>query len=121
MTIPELTRRCYPQNQIIDTLAGAGTLGLLIPPSIIMTVYGVAADVSISKLFIAGVFPGILLASLFMGYIAIWAMLHSDQIPQADDRQSFWQKLHRKRVGLGKSVSGRLAPGGRGLNTKKKQ
>src|SRR3546814_16760279 len=62
-----------------------------------MIVYGVAADVSISKLFIAGVFPGILLASLFMGYIAIWAMLHPDQIPQADERLSFWQKIHQSR------------------------
>ncbi len=97
MTIPELTRRGYPQDQIIGTLAGAGTLGLLIPPSIIMIVYGVAADVSISKLFIAGILPGILLAGLFMGYIVIWSMLHPDQIPQADRSMSFMQKLYQSR------------------------
>jgi tripartite ATP-independent transporter DctM subunit len=97
MTIPELTRRGYPQDQIIGTLAGAGTLGLLIPPSIIMIVYGVAADVSISKLFIAGIFPGILLAALFMGYIAIWALLHPDQIPHADTPLSFRRKIYESR------------------------
>ena len=76
MTIPELTRRGYPEDKILGTLSGAGTLGLLIPPSIIMIVYGVAADVSIAKLFIAGIFPGLLLALLFMGYIAWWAIRH---------------------------------------------
>jgi len=97
MTIPELSRRGYPQDQIIGTLAGAGTLGLLIPPSIIMIVYGVAADTSISKLFIAGILPGLMLAGLFMGYIAIWALLHPGQIPQADERLGFAQKIHRSR------------------------
>ncbi|WP_442597846.1 TRAP transporter large permease [Parapusillimonas sp. JC17] len=97
MTIPELTRRGYPQDQIIGTLVGAGTLGLLIPPSIIMIVYGVAADVSISKLFIAGILPGALLALLFMGYIAIWSLLHPDRIPHADERMSFGQKLYQSR------------------------
>src|SRR5690606_12232963 len=76
MTIPELGRRGYPQDKILGTLAGAGTLGLMVPPSIIMIVYGVAADVSISKLFIAGILPGLMLAVLFMGYIAVWAVMH---------------------------------------------
>ena len=67
MTLPELKRRGYPEHMIVGTLAGASTLGLLIPPSIIMIVYGVAAEVSIAKLFIAGVFPGLLLACLFFG------------------------------------------------------
>lgn len=97
MTIPELTQRGYPQNMIIGTLSGAGTLGLLIPPSIIMIVYGVAADVSISKLFIAGIFPGLLLAGLFMGYIAIWALIHPDQIPPAQSRLNFKQKIYESR------------------------
>ena len=65
MTLPELTRRGYPDSMSIGTLAGAGTLGLLIPPSIIMIVYGVSADVSIAQLFMAGVLPGIMLAALF--------------------------------------------------------
>jgi C4-dicarboxylate transporter DctM subunit len=69
MTLPELKRRGYPDGIAIGSLAGAGTLGLLIPPSIIMIVYGVAADVSIAQLFIAGVLPGILLALLFSGYL----------------------------------------------------
>jgi tripartite ATP-independent transporter DctM subunit len=93
MTLPELTRRGYPEDMVIGTLAGAGTLGLLIPPSIIMIVYGVAADVSISDLFIAGVIPGILLAALFSGYIVVWSLLHPDQIPPRDERLGFSQKI----------------------------
>lgn len=80
MTIPELKKRGYPEDQVVGTLAGAGTLGLLIPPSIIMIVYGVSANVSITRLFIAGIIPGILLALLFMRYIAIWALRHPDLI-----------------------------------------
>ncbi|MBT9476536.1 TRAP transporter large permease subunit, partial [Polaromonas sp.] len=97
MTLPELTRRGYPEHMVIGTLAGASTLGLLIPPSIIMIVYGVAAEVSISKLFIAGVFPGLLLAALFSGYIMFWALRHPEQVPPADGKTSFMQKLSSSR------------------------
>lgn len=97
MTIPELTRRGYPESKILGTLSGAGTLGLLIPPSIIMIVYGVAADVSIAKLFIAGIVPGILLALLFMGYIAWWAIRNPDEVPAADPGLTFREKLSRSR------------------------
>lgn len=93
MTLPELKRRGYPDDMVIGTLAGAGTLGLLIPPSIIMIVYGVSADVSIAKLFIAGVVPGILLAVLFSGYIAVWALLNPQRVPPPDPPMSFAQKL----------------------------
>ena len=93
MTLPELKNRGYPTDMVIGTLAGAGTLGLLIPPSIIMIVYGVAADVSISELFIAGVIPGILLAALFSGYIVIWSLRHPDQIPPRDTPMSLAAKL----------------------------
>jgi len=93
MTLPELKRRGYPEDMVIGTLAGAGTLGLLIPPSIIMIVYGVAADVSISDLFIAGVIPGILLATLFSGYIVVWSLLHPDLIPPRDAHMTFAQKI----------------------------
>src|SRR5205807_1888467 len=86
MTLPELQRRGYPEAMTIGTLAGAGTLGLLIPPSIIMIVYGVTADVSISKLFIAGVIPGVMLAALFSGYIVVWSLLHPGEIPAATER-----------------------------------
>jgi tripartite ATP-independent transporter DctM subunit len=97
MTLPELTRRGYPDHMVIGTLAGAATLGLLIPPSIIMIVYGVAAEVSISKLFIAGVLPGIMLATLFSGYIMFWALRHPDQVPASDEQTTFVQKLAASR------------------------
>jgi len=93
MTIPELGRRGYPQDKVLGTLAGAGTLGLMIPPSIIMIVYGVAADVSISRLFIAGVFPGLMLATLFMGYIVFWAIRHPDEVPASDENMPFFEKV----------------------------
>jgi len=97
MTLPELRKRGYPEQQVIGTLAGAGTLGLLIPPSIIMIVYGVSANVSISQLFVAGIIPGILLAALFMGYIVVWALRHPDQIPAMTERTTFGQKLFASR------------------------
>ncbi len=75
MAVPELKRRNYPEKMIIGTLAGAGTLGLLIPPSIILIIYGVTVNESIVKLFIAGVIPGIMLALMFMGYVAVWDVL----------------------------------------------
>jgi tripartite ATP-independent transporter DctM subunit len=98
MTLPELKRRGYPEHMIVGTLAGASTLGLLIPPSIIMIVYGVAAEVSIAKLFIAGVFPGLLLACLFSGYIAVWALLNPEQIPAADEKTTLLQKINASRA-----------------------
>ena len=97
MTLPELGSRGYPRDITIGSLAGAGTLGLLIPPSIIMIVYGVSADVSIAKLFIAGIIPGILLAALFSGYLVVWALMHPGQIPQPDHRMSLVEKLHESR------------------------
>jgi C4-dicarboxylate transporter, DctM subunit len=97
ITLPELRKRGYPEDIAVGTLAGAGTLGLLIPPSIIMIVYGVAANVSIAKLFIAGVIPGLLLAALFMGYIALWAVFNKDKIPPADPPTTLRQKLHASR------------------------
>ena len=97
MTLPELTRRGYPEHMVVGTLAGASTLGLLIPPSIIMIVYGVMAEVSISKLFIAGVLPGVLLATLFSGYIMVWALRNPTQVPRADAQLSFMQKLSASR------------------------
>ncbi|HMN57898.1 MAG TPA: TRAP transporter large permease subunit [Ottowia sp.] len=97
MTLPELGHRGYPRDITIGSLAGTGTLGLLIPPSIIMIVYGVSADVSIAKLFIAGVLPGILLAALFSGYLMVWALTHPGQIPEPDHRMSLGEKLHESR------------------------
>lgn len=75
MSIPELRRRKYPENMIIGTLAGAGTLGLLIPPSITLIIYGVTVNESIAKLFIAGIVPGIVLALMFMMFVMFWFWL----------------------------------------------
>ncbi len=97
ITLPELKKRGYPEDISIGTLAGAGTLGLLIPPSIIMIVYGVAANVSIAKLFIAGVIPGILLAMMFSGYIIVWALMNPGKVPAADEGMSFKQKIYESR------------------------
>jgi tripartite ATP-independent transporter DctM subunit len=97
MSIPELRGRKYPETMVVGSLAGSGTLGLLIPPSIIMIVYGVATDVSIAQLFIAGVLPGIMLALLFMGYLGIWSLLHPDQIPPDDIRMTFREKARASR------------------------
>ena len=97
MTLPELLQRGYPETITIGTLAGAGTLGLLIPPSIIMIVYGVSANVSIAQLFIAGILPGVLLALLFSGYIVVWSLIHPDRIPEATERTTLSQKLFASR------------------------
>jgi C4-dicarboxylate transporter, DctM subunit len=97
MSLPELRKRGYPEIMSVGSLAGAGTLGLLIPPSIIMIVYGVTADVSIADLFIAGVIPGILLALIFSGYIAFWSLRHPELIPPADAPMTFAQKVSESR------------------------
>ena len=97
MTLPELKKRGYPDDITIGSLAGAGTLGLLIPPSIIMIVYGVASDTSITRLFIAGVFPGLMLAGLFMGYVIVWSLLNPEKIPLPDTDLTFTQKLYESR------------------------
>ena len=116
MTLPELSQRGYPEAQIIGSLAGAGTLGLLIPPSIIMIVYGVTAEVSISQLFVAGVIPGLLLASLFSAYLVIWSLLNPGRIPPTAERFTFVQKLYESRhlipvVGLIAAVLGSIYAG----------
>lgn len=93
MTLPELKQRGYPDYMVIGTIAGAGTLGLLIPPSIIMIVYGVTAEVSIAKLFMAGLLPGLLLALLFSLYIVVWALLFKNQVPLGESQLSFVEKV----------------------------
>ena len=97
MSLPELKKRGYPDGISVGSLAGAGTLGLLIPPSIIMIVYGVSAEVSIAQLFIAGVLPGLMLALLFSGYIAYWALRNPGLVPPADAPMTLLQKLHESR------------------------
>jgi tripartite ATP-independent transporter DctM subunit len=97
MTLPELAKRGYPEDRVIGSLAGAGTLGLLIPPSIIMIVYGVTADVSIAKLFVAGFIPGFMLAGLFSGFLVVWALMNPDKVPPRDATLTLVQKLHESR------------------------
>jgi tripartite ATP-independent transporter DctM subunit len=101
MSLPALKARGYHEPMAIGSLAGAGTLGLLIPPSIVMIVYGVAAEVSIVRLFIAGLIPGALLILLFSGYIAIWSMLNPQLTPPADPPMPLREKLR---------ASGQLLP-----------
>src|SRR4051812_23860264 len=96
-TLPELKKRAYPADITIGTLAGAGTLGLLIPPSIIMIVDGVSADVSITPLFIAGLIRGLVLAGLFMGYTIAWSLLNPERIPPPDQPMTFREKMHASR------------------------
>ena len=97
MALPELKSRGYPESIVVGSLAGAGTLGLLIPPSLIMIVYGVTADVSIARLFAAGVIPGLMVAALLMGYLMVWAWLNPDKVPSADRSMSFLDKLKESR------------------------
>ncbi len=96
MSIPELRRRGYPEHMIVGTLAGAGTLGLMIPPSLTLIVYGVTINESISKLFIAGILPGIVLASFFMGYVGIWSLVHREAVP-AEPVLPLREKIARSR------------------------
>jgi tripartite ATP-independent transporter DctM subunit len=97
MSIPELKRRGYPDYMVLGTLVGASTLGLMIPPSLTLIVYGVTINESISKLFMAGVLPGLVLASLFMGYIAVWSWLKPDQVPAKEPAMSLKEKLYNSR------------------------
>ena len=98
MSVPELKARGYDERLIIGTLAGSGTLGLLIPPSIMLIVYGVIAQQSISRLFIAGVVPGVMIIGLFMGYVAIRARLNPSLAPPFTERLTWREKLSRARL-----------------------
>jgi len=93
MTLPELKRQGYSDKMSIGTLAGSGTLGLLIPPSIILIVYGVSAEVSIARLFIAGAIPGIMLLLMFVGYTIIWSLRNKQATPQNDVVYTIQDKL----------------------------
>lgn len=97
MSVPELRRRRYPERMVIGTLAGAATLGLMIPPSLTLIVYGVTINESITKLFMAGVIPGLVLAALFMAYIAIASRLAADFDPLSEPRMTFSEKLRNSR------------------------
>lgn len=95
VALPELLRRGYSEKVALGSLATAGTLGILIPPSITMVVYAVAADASIIRIFLAGFLPGLLLMLLFSGYIVWWSLRHPDQVPAADPPTTFMEKIRR--------------------------
>ena len=97
MSIPELRARDYPEKMVIGTLAGAATLGLMIPPSLALIVYGVTVNESITKLFFAGVFPGLILALMFMAYVAIVSTTSSDWNPKVETGMSFVEKVANSR------------------------
>ena len=97
MSIPELRKRNYPEKILLGSLAGSGTLGLLIPPSIILIIYGVTVQESIAKLFIAGIFPGIMIAILFMLYVIVWSLLNKKSMPKSFEKYSFLEKIRRSK------------------------
>lgn len=97
MSIPELRKREYPEHLVIGTLAGAATLGLMIPPSLMFIVYGVTINESIRELFIAGTIPGLVLASLFMLYVGGYALISKKWNPIADKPMNIGQKLWNSR------------------------
>ena len=98
MSVPELQRLGYDEKMSIGTLAGSGTLGLLIPPSIMMIVYGIVAEVSIARLFIAGVLPGIMLVFIFMGYVTIWGLFNREKTPAIGQHYTFRERLWASRL-----------------------
>ena len=97
MSIPELRKRNYPEKILLGSLAGSGTLGLLIPPSIILIIYGVAVQESIAKLFIAGIIPGIMIALIFMSYVIIWSLINKKSMPKIIEKYSFLEKIKRSK------------------------
>ena len=97
MSIPELRKRNYPENMVIGTLAGAATLGLMIPPSLTLIVYGVTINESITKLFMAGIFPGLVLAAMFMAYVAIMSFVSKDFTPTPEPPMTFGEKIKNSR------------------------
>ena len=97
VALPELKRRGYDEKTCLGSLAAAGTLGILLPPSIIMVVYAVAAEVSIIKVFLAGFIPGFVLTALFSGYIIAWALVNPEKTPPDEIKTSLREKLHKSR------------------------
>ncbi|PUE11239.1 C4-dicarboxylate ABC transporter permease [Limnohabitans sp. T6-5] len=95
VALPELEKRGYDRNIALGSLAAAGGLGILIPPSITMVVYAVAADASVIRLFLAGFLPGFLLMGLFSGYIIWWSLRNPDKVPPAEAPTTFLEKMRR--------------------------
>ncbi len=97
MSIPELRKRNYPEKILLGSLAGSGTLGLLIPPSIILIIYGVTVQESIAKLFIAGILPGVMIAIIFMFYVIVWSLINKNIMPKSIESFSFIEKFKKSK------------------------
>jgi C4-dicarboxylate transporter DctM subunit len=97
IALPELLRRGYDERMAVGTLTASGTLGILIPPSIMMIVYGFIAEVSIARLFIAGVVPGIMMVILFMTYVVVWAIFNPGKTPPSDISMTLGQRFWMSR------------------------
>ncbi|WP_420102680.1 TRAP transporter large permease [Bosea sp. (in: a-proteobacteria)] len=95
IALPELKKRGYDEGISIGTLAGSGTLGLLIPPSIPMVVYAVTANVSVLQVFLGGFLPGLLVMALYMGYVILWSLLNPSKVPPRDPPMPFMAKVRQ--------------------------
>jgi C4-dicarboxylate transporter, DctM subunit len=93
MGIPEMQRRGYPNGLATGAIAAGGTLGILIPPSITMIVYGIATEASICRLFIAGLLPGVMLTALFMAWSLYYAGRKGFRFKIGDTVYSWRQKI----------------------------
>src|SRR3569623_1921571 len=93
IALPELEKRGYDPGLSLGSLAGSGTLGLLIPPSIPMVVYAVPANVSVLQVFLGGFLPGLLVMALYSGYIVVWSLRNPGKVPPRDPPMSFRRKL----------------------------
>ncbi|CAM5223168.1 TRAP transporter large permease protein OS=Bosea thiooxidans OX=53254 GN=ARD30_09625 PE=3 SV=1 [Bosea thiooxidans] len=95
ISLPELRKRGYDERLSLGTLAGSGTLGLLIPPSIPMVVYAVTANVSVLQVFLGGFLPGLLVMALYMGYVIVWSLLNPNKTPPRDPSMAFMEKVRQ--------------------------
>ncbi len=93
ITTAELAQRGYDTNLSIGSLAGAGSLGLLIPPSIVLIIYGLLAEVSVSRLFAAGVFPGLVISGLYSSFIAFRCTLNPRLVPEREEQYTWPDRL----------------------------
>ena len=94
ITTTELAQRGYDTNLSIGSLAGAGSLGLLIPPSIVLIIYGLLAEQSVSRLFAAGIFPGLVISGLYSSYIAARCILNPRLVPEREEQYTWSDRLH---------------------------
>jgi C4-dicarboxylate transporter DctM subunit len=97
ISLTELKKRGYSESLSVGTLAGSGTIGLMIPPSIILIVYATATEISVARLFIAGVIPGLMLTGLFMAYVIIWAMINKSKMPPPEPAMPLLQRIYALR------------------------